>query len=273
MHDGLEPSTYAEAPGTATRASTEMSPQTATLAASIADNDMSGRVCVVTGASRGLGKATALGLARLGATVVLLARDERLLSAARDEVAAESGNPHVSTIVADLASFADIRTGAQELSARHEAIHVLVHNAGVLHRGRIDEVTPADLDDTIAVNVAAPLFLTQALLPQLRAAGGARIVVVSSRAGALREGMSGGNMAYRISKAAVNAFTNNLAAELAGDGILVNAMHPGWVRTDMGGPSASVSPEDGARTAIFLATLPDGGPSGRFWQEEREIDW
>ena len=163
----------------------------------------------------------------------------------------------------DLGGIEGVEQVAEQVAAATDALHVLVHNAGVLHRGRIDEVTPTDLDDTIAVNVAAPLFLTQALLPQLRAAGGARIVVVSSRAGALREGMSGGNMAYRISKAAVNAFTNNLAAELAGDEILVNAMHPGWVRTDMGGPSASVSPEDGARTAIFLATLPDGGPSAR----------
>jgi NAD(P)-dependent dehydrogenase (short-subunit alcohol dehydrogenase family) len=80
-------------------------------------------------------------------------------------------------------------------------------------------------------------------------------------------------MAYRISKAAVNAFANNLAAELAPDGVLVNSMHPGWVRTDMGGRNAPVSPEEGAETAIFLATLPAGGPTGRFWQNKREIDW
>jgi NAD(P)-dependent dehydrogenase (short-subunit alcohol dehydrogenase family) len=85
--------------------------------------------------------------------------------------------------------------------------------------------------------------------------------------------MSGGMMAYRISKAAVNAFTSNLAAELRGDGILVNAMHPGWVKTEMGGAGASVEPADAADTAIFLATLPAGGPTGRFWFERREIDW
>jgi len=227
---------------------------------------MAGKTVLVTGTSRGIGPHIARGLADLDARVLCHARSEE---DARRMAAEIEGVP----ITGDLGGIEGVEQVAEQVAAATDALHVLVHNAGVLHRGRIDEVTPADLDDTIAVNVAAPLFLTQALLPQLRAAGGARIVVVSSRAGALREGMSGGNMAYRISKAAVNAFTNNLAAELAGDGILVNAMHPGWVRTDMGGPSASVSPEDGARTAIFLATLPDGGPSGRFWQEEREIDW
>jgi len=111
------------------------------------------------------------------------------------------------------------------------------------------------------------------LLPQLRKAGGARIVVVSSRAGAMNEGMSGGHMAYRISKAAVNAFVCNLSAELAPDRILVNAMHPGWVRTDMGGRSAAVAPEDAADTVLFLATLADDGPTGKFWFERRQIDF
>jgi NAD(P)-dependent dehydrogenase (short-subunit alcohol dehydrogenase family) len=228
--------------------------------------DLAGKTALVTGTSRGIGPHIARGLADLGAQVLCHARSEE---DARSMAAEIEGVP----ITGDLGGIEGVEQVAGQVGGATDVLHVLVHNAGVLHRGRIDEVTPADLDDTIAVNVAAPLFLTQALLPQLRAAGGARIVVVSSRAGALREGMSGGNMAYRISKAAVNAFTNNLAAELAGDGILVNAMHPGWVRTDMGGPSASVSPEDGAGTALFLATLPDGGPSGRFWQEEREIDW
>jgi NAD(P)-dependent dehydrogenase (short-subunit alcohol dehydrogenase family) len=228
--------------------------------------ELEGRNALVTGTSRGIGPHIARGLARLGARVLCHARREE----DAERLAAEVGGV---PIAGDLGHADGIRQVAEQSAAAADALHVLVHNAGVLHSGRIDDVTPEGFDDSIAVNVGAPLFLTQALLPQLRAAGGARIVVVSSRAGALMEGMSGGHMAYRISKAAVNAFVNNLSAELARDGILVNSMHPGWVRTDMGGAGAAIEPEEGARTAIFLATLPDGGPSGRFWQNEREIDW
>jgi NAD(P)-dependent dehydrogenase (short-subunit alcohol dehydrogenase family) len=281
MHDGLEPSTYADTPGAATRASTEMSPQTATLAASIADNDMSGRVCVVTGASRGLGKATALGLARLGATVVLLARDERLLSAARDEVAAESGNPHVSTIVADLASFAEIRTGAQELSARHEALHVLVHNAGVNPTKR--KLSADGIELTLAVNHLAPFLLTRELLPALRRGAperGARVVTVVSmfeRFGFIafddvqwaRHWI--GPLAYAQSKLANVLFTYELAERLAGTGITANCVDPGLVATDLMREHVLfrprwlkamwgrvlASPAAGARAAVHAASAPE----------------
>jgi NAD(P)-dependent dehydrogenase (short-subunit alcohol dehydrogenase family) len=228
--------------------------------------ELTGTNALVTGTSRGIGPHIARGLARLGAHVLCHARHQEPAERLAEEV---GGVP----IVGDLGCIEGVRQVAEQAAAAADSLHVLVHNAGVLHPGRIDDVTPEGFDDTIAVNVAAPLFLTQALLPQLRAAGGARIVVVSSRAGALMEGMSGGHMAYRISKAGVNAFVNNLAAELASDGILVNSMHPGWVKTEMGGAGASLEPEEGARTALFLATLPDRGPTGRFWQNEREIDW
>jgi NAD(P)-dependent dehydrogenase (short-subunit alcohol dehydrogenase family) len=228
--------------------------------------ELAGQNALVTGTSRGIGPHIARGLARLGARVLCHARRQEDAERLATEV---GGVP----IAGDLATMDGVREVAELAAAAADALHVLVHNAGVLHPGRIEDVTPEGFDDTIAVNVAAPLFLTQALLPQLRAAGGARVVVVSSRAGALMEGMSGGHMAYRISKAGVNAFANNLAAELAPDRILVNSMHPGWVKTEMGGRSAPLKPEEGARTAIFLATLPDGGPTGRFWQNEREIDW
>jgi NAD(P)-dependent dehydrogenase (short-subunit alcohol dehydrogenase family) len=281
MQDGLEPSTYAEASSAATRPSTEMSPQTATLAASIADNDMTGRVCLVTGASRGLGKATALGLARLGATVVLLARDERLLSAARDEVAAESGNPHVSTIVADLASLAEIRTGAQELSARHEALHVLVHNAGVNPTKR--KLSADGIELTLAVNHLAPFLLTRELLPALRRGApdrGARVVTVASmfeRFGFIafddiqwtRRWI--GPLAYAQSKLANVLFTYELAERLAGTGITANCVDPGLVATDLMREHVLfrprwlkavwgrvlATPAAGARAAVHAASAPE----------------
>jgi NAD(P)-dependent dehydrogenase (short-subunit alcohol dehydrogenase family) len=281
MQDGLEPSTYAEASSAATRPSTEMSPQTATLAASIADNDMTGRVCLVTGASRGLGKATALGLARLGATVGLLARDERLLSAARDEVAAESGNPHVSTIVADLASLAEIRTGAQELSARHEALHVLVHNAGVNPTKR--KLSADGIELTLAVNHLAPFLLTRELLPALRRGApdrGARVVTVASmfeRFGFIafddiqwtRRWI--GPLAYAQSKLANVLFTYELAERLAGTGITANCVDPGLVATDLMREHVLfrprwlkavwgrvlATPAAGARAAVHAASAPE----------------
>lgn len=281
MHDGSEPSTYAEATTPATRASTGMSPQTATLAASIADNDMHGRVCLVTGASRGLGKATALGLARLGATVVMLARDERLLSAARDDVAADSGNPHVSTVVADLASFDAVRTGAQEVTARHDALHVLVHNAGLNPTKR--KLSADGIELTLAVNHLAPFLLTRELLPALRRGApdrGARVVTVVSmfeRFGRIAfDDLQGarrwiGPFAYTQSKLANVLFTYELAERLAGTGITANCVDPGLVATDLMREHVLfrprwlkavwarvlASPVAGARAAVHAASAPE----------------
>jgi len=97
--------------------------------------------------------------------------------------------------------------------------------------------------------------------------------VVSSTMGQFTNGMSGGSLPYRLSKSAVNAFTLTAAADLARDGILVNAMHPGWVMTDMGGRAATVTPEQAAKTALQLATIDAGGPTGRFWRDGVEIPW
>ena len=282
MHDEGEPSTYAEVLPPATEsmaeATAEMSTQTAALAASIADMSMRGRVCLVTGASRGLGKATALGLAQLGATVVLLARDERLLSAAREKVAAVSGNPLVSTIVADLASFDAIRTGAEELRARHEALHVLVHNAGVNPTRRKESADGIEL--TLAVNHLAPFLLTRELLPLLRLGareGGARVVTVVSmfeRFGRIAfDDIQGrrvwiGPLVYAQSKLANVLFTFELAARLGGSDITANCVDPGLVATDLmrehvlfrprwlkavWGRVLS-TPEKGARAAVYAAS-------------------
>jgi NAD(P)-dependent dehydrogenase (short-subunit alcohol dehydrogenase family) len=281
MGDVEEPSTYAEVLPPATEPTAETSRQTAALAASIADMTMQGRVCVVTGASRGLGKATALGLAQLGATVVMLARDERLLSAAREEVAGESGNPQVSTIVADLASFGAVRTGAEELRARHEAIHVLVHNAGVNPTRRKESEDGIEL--TLAVNHLAPFLLTHELLPALRSGareGGARVVTVSSmfeRFGRIAfEDVQGtrrwiGPLAYTQSKLANVLFTYELAARYAGAGITANCVDPGLVATDLMREHVLfrprwlkavwgrvlATPDKGARAAVFAASAPE----------------
>jgi NAD(P)-dependent dehydrogenase (short-subunit alcohol dehydrogenase family) len=221
---------------------------------------------LVTGTNRGIGQAIARALRDAGSSLVCHARAE---TAAREAAAAVDGAP----VWGDLSDPAQIRDIASQVGAVTPELGVLVHNAGLLRRGSIDDVSRADIDDVLAVNVYAPVFLTQALLPLLRAAGRARVVVVSSTMGQLSGGMSGGSLPYRLSKTAVHAFVVNTAAELRGDGILVNAMHPGWVQTAMGGPAAPISVEAAAAAALQLASLPDDGPTGGFFRDGKPIPW
>jgi NAD(P)-dependent dehydrogenase (short-subunit alcohol dehydrogenase family) len=273
-------------PGTSTYVATEepatlTAAMTATLPAIEPGDAMRGRVCVVTGATRGLGKATALGLARLGASVVLVGRDERLVAHAAEDVARESGNADVAGIVADLASFAAIRDAAAELRTRRPAIHVLVHNAGVSLTRRKRSADGIEL--TLAVNLLAPALLTRELLPALRRGardGGARIVTVASmfeRFGRIAfDDLQGerrwrGPLAYAQSKLALLLFTYELAARLAGSGLTANAVDPGLVATDLmrehvlfrprwlkaAWGRVLSTPERGARAAVFAASAPE----------------
>jgi NAD(P)-dependent dehydrogenase (short-subunit alcohol dehydrogenase family) len=240
-----------------------------------------GRVCVVTGANRGIGKATATALARLGATVVMLARDARLGEAARAEVARASGNADVSVVVVDLASLASIRRAAEEIVARHPAVHVLVNNAGVNPARRA--VSADGIELTLAVNHLAPFLLTSLLLPALRrgaADGGARVVTVSSvfeRLGRIDfDDLQGerrwiGLRAYTQSKLANVLFTYELAARLAGTGVTASCVYPGLVATDLMRDHAwwsprwlralwgrvLLAPEAGARASVYAAAAPE----------------
>ena len=169
---------------------------------------------------------------------------------------------------------ASITLAAKTIQEAIGAPYALVHNAGIGSPGAIEEHSREQFDRVMAVNAAAPLFLTQALLGPLRAAGRAgRIVIVSSDSGRFTVPKNGVAFPYRMSKAAVNMLTLNLAAALAPEGILVNAMHPGWMRTDMGGPDAPVAPEQAAETALYLASLPGDGPTGQLWEDKRRIAW
>lgn len=228
---------------------------------------LEGRTALVTGTSRGLGRAIAGLFADQGARVLCHARTRAAALAAAEAV---GGEP----VWGDLYGEEGVRAAAAQAAAAAPELHILVHNAGIGSPGGLEEHSREQFDRVMAVNAAAPLFLTQALLEPLRAAGrSGRIVIVSSDSGRFTVAKNGVAFPYRMSKAAVNMLTLNLAAALAPDGILVNAMHPGWVRTDMGGPGAPVAPEEAAETALYLASLPDGGPTGGLWEEKRRIEW
>jgi NAD(P)-dependent dehydrogenase (short-subunit alcohol dehydrogenase family) len=158
---------------------------------------------------------------------------------------------------------------ADWLAATHGRCDILVNNAGIVADPRGSRVLDSKLAtyrETLDTNLLGPLLLAQALVPLMKKNRYGRIVNISSGQGQLAD-MGVGTPAYRISKTALNALTRTLAAELQGSGILVNSACPGWVRTDMGGPGAPRTVEQGADTPVWLATLPDGGPTGGFFRD------
>jgi NAD(P)-dependent dehydrogenase (short-subunit alcohol dehydrogenase family) len=165
-----------------------------------------------------------------------------------------------------------------EVKRLYGRLDVLVNNAAILIDGpggfkaSLSDLTADTLHRTFETNVVGPVRLIQAAAPLMREQGYGRIVNVSSSAGQLAE-MGSGYPAYRMSKSALNALTRIAAAELGGGNIKVNSMCPGWVRTEMGGANADKSPEEGADTAVWLATLADDGPTGGFFRDRKPIAW
>ncbi len=251
-----------------------------------------GRTVVVTGASSGIGLTTAAGLARLGASVALVARDrakgEAALAAGRE--ASAGGTP--SLFLADLGSLAQVRRLAGELLAAVPRIDVLVNNAGAVHATRKQSADGIEL--TLAVNHLAPFLLTELLLPRLRASAPSRVVTVSSEAHRMgpldlddlqaRRGYSAMKV-YGRSKLANVLFSNELARREAGSGVTSNSLHPGVVATGFGrndpgwfhvlvtlGRPFLTSAEKGARTSIHVAAAPElARVTGRYFKDRREI--
>lgn len=241
--------------------------------------DLTGRVCVVTGANRGIGRATALGLARLNATVVLLSRFHANGVNAASEITAETGNPNVSAYPCDLGSFQSIRDCAAALHRDFSAIHVLVNNAGTAARRRT--LTVDGVEQTFGVNHLGPFLLTNLLLDRLKAGAPSRVIVVSSESHQAtrldfedlqNEAVYFGLRAYAQSKLANIYFANELARRVKGCGVVVNAMHPGFIATQLvsdyfplrflGRPLAKLigrSSEQGADSIIWLAAAPETG--------------
>ncbi len=226
-------------------------------------------VAVVTGANRGVGLEVCRQLSRLGYAVVLGSRD-----LARGETAAASIGGSVVSCRLDVDDDASVAGAAAFVTERAGRCDALVNSAAI-HYDTWQRAVNADLDVVHAAmetNLFGAWRTTLALLPLLRRAGTrGRIVNVSSGGGSLSS-MGAGTPAYHVSKAALNALTRTLAAELRGDGVLVNAICPGWTATDMGGGGGRPVSE-GAASVVWGVTLPDDGPTGGFFRDGRPLDW
>ena len=227
------------------------------------------RVAIVTGTNRGIGRGIAEGLVAHGLVVAATARTQQ----AADQVARELGNGAFG-VALEVTSQASVGAAVDAVLARAGRIDILVNNAGGHYDDGVSPSTLSDAEllDAIDLNLLGPVRLCRAVIPHMRAAGSGRIVNVSSRSGTFT-GSWRNAPAYGVSKAALNMFTFQLASELEGSGILANACCPGWVRTDMGGPNADKSIEEGADTPIWLALLPDDGPSGGFFSDRAPAGW
>ena len=217
------------------------------------------RTALVTGGNRGIGFAIAQGLADQGLYVWIGSRDLE----AGQKVAVPIG---VQAVQLDLKDRRSIQGAVEQVGK----LDVLVNNAGVLFEDRLLGA-PEAFEESMWVMVEGPYHLISAVAPGMIRQGYGRIVNISSGWGAFSEGL-GGPGAYGIAKAALNAMTLKLSKELPST-VKINTMCPGWVRTRMGGPAATRSPEEGADTAIWLATLPEDGPSGGFFRDRKPIGW
>jgi NAD(P)-dependent dehydrogenase (short-subunit alcohol dehydrogenase family) len=220
------------------------------------------RVALVSGASRGIGAEIARELAAEHGFLVFAGARKQ------DDVERTDG---IEPIELDVTHQETIDAARERIEAGVGRLDALVNNAGVYG----DPVGAAEYDldrahEVLEVNTFGPWRMIEAFLPLLRHSSQPRIVNVSSGAGQLSE-MNGGRAAYRVSKAGLNALTRTLASDERW--LKVNTMCPGWVRTDMGGSAAPKSVEEGADTAVWLATLPDDGPTGGFFRDRKPIPW
>jgi NAD(P)-dependent dehydrogenase (short-subunit alcohol dehydrogenase family) len=229
-------------------------------------------VALVTGANRGLGFETSRQLLASGLHVVLAGRDDRALDDAMSALGTD--DRHAMTVRMDVTDAASITRAHRAVVQRFGRVDVVVNNAAVLlseDRGVL-AIPSRDYRQTFDTNVFGVVEVCRVFVPDMARAGYGRIVNVSSGAGQLST-MRTYAPAYSMSKAALNAFTRILAHTYRGQGVLANVVDPGWVRTDMGGPAAPRSPEEGADTIVWLATLPDNGPTGGFFRDRGQIAW
>ena len=224
---------------------------------------LAGRRALVTGGNRGIGLEVVRLLADLGLEVFLGSRD----LAAGEAAAAAFGGSAVTPARIDVSNATDVTAARDALSP--EGIDVLINNAAINPRG---SVSAEEADQAWQVNTLGVWRVTQAFLPTMRERGWGRIVNVSSEVATHGRERRGGGI-YRATKVAMNDMTRALAQDLDGSGILVNAISPGWCRSDMGGASAPRSAEQGAASIVWGVTLPDDGPNGGYFQDGEPLAW
>lgn len=235
------------------------------------------KVALVTGANRGIGLEIARQLGKQGLTVVLSARDQQKADKAAETLKKEGIDAY--GVALEVTSEKDVAKLPEFFSKKFGRLDVLVNNAGVL-LDRNGPVTADTLRKTYEANTIAPYAITDALLPLIKKSPAGRIVNQSSILGSQKAnsdvdmiGTDWLSPAYNSSKAALNTLTIILARQLDGTNVKVNASHPGWVKTDMGGEGAQLEIEDGAKTAVRLATLPDNGPTGGYFHMNDQLPW
>lgn len=245
-------------------------------------SETTGKVALITGANKGIGLETAHQLGKLGVTILVGTRD-----LAKGEAAAEvlrGVGVDARAIKLDVVNEADRAAAAKFIEKEFGRLDILVNNAGVLldpRGGNATSTTPiAMLRETFETNFFAVVALTQTLLPLIRKSKAGRIVNLSSILASLTLHATKGSpiydaktFAYDASKAALNSYTIHLAHELRGTKIKVNSAHPGWVKTEMGGEGAQMELGDGAKTSVWLATLPESGPTGGYFHMGDALPW
>ncbi len=253
--------------------------------------DMTGKVCLVTGATQGIGRAAALALAGMGATVAVVGRSPERTAAAVAAIRGQTGNSSVDALLADLSDQSQVRRLAHEIHARYPRLDVLINNAGGIFAQRRETVDGLEL--TFALNHLAYFLLTNLLLDRLIASAPARIVNVASGAHRSPRGLSFDDLqmrrgyfsfrAYARSKLANVLFTRELARRLAGTGVTANAVHPGLIHSGFGGNNGPIwdfmylfinalarPPEAGADTVVYLAAAPEvEGVTGGYFHQRR----
>ena len=228
---------------------------------------MKKKIIVVTGGNRGIGKEICRQLGTLGHTVILTARDLASAETAADEMSGD-----VRAYKLDVRNDNSSWNLGEKLRMEFGHIDVVINNAGITSRAKMKNMDIADMQHVMDTNFYGAIRISKMLLPLLKAAESPRIINMSSGMGAIESLYEGNYASYRMSKTAMNAFTIMLSTELKEDNVKVNAMCPGWVRTDMGGLTAPRSVAEGADTAVWLATE-ETIPTGKFFRDRKEIPW
>ncbi|CAM3366797.1 SDR family oxidoreductase [Paenibacillus taichungensis] len=230
------------------------------------------QVALVTGGNRGIGYELVKQLAQTGFRVLLACRDPKTGREAAQKL--KESNLDVSFLRMDVSDQDSIRKAADEVNEKYGRLDVLINNAGVYfdENKQLLTMEPELLENTMDTNFFGVYYVVRSFITLMKKQGYGRIINVSSEMGAMRDMSSRGTGAYRVSKLAMNGLTQLLAAELQGD-IKINAVCPGWVSSDMGGPSAPKNPKQAAQSILWLATIGPDGPSGGFFRDGKPLKW